>query len=140
MPFSRDVLAQGAGARQGGEQFCGAQVGIEPQRRADFQQARLGAQVPGQLFDALIAHGAAHRAEQNAVGSEAAVDGVLRQGFARLFDGANAHQKVLKFELVPEFFAHFVEDGDRAVRDLGADSVAREDCDMFFHGYYLSVF
>ena len=57
-----DVFAERAGPRERGEEPGGAQVGIKPQRRADLQKSRLGAQVPGQLFDALVAHGAAHRA------------------------------------------------------------------------------
>ena len=93
--------------------------------------------MPGELFDALVADRAADRAEQNAVGSETAVDGVLGQGFARLFDGANAHQKVFEFKFVAELFSDLFENGDRAVRDLGADAVAREHCDMFFHENHL---
>ena len=34
--FLGDVFSQGAGSRQGGEQLCGAQVGIKPQRRTDL--------------------------------------------------------------------------------------------------------
>ena len=77
--------------REGGEQLCGAQVGVQPERRADLQKSRLGAEVPRKVVDARVVHRAADRAQKHAVGGEAAVDRVLREGLSRLFDGAHAH-------------------------------------------------
>lgn len=105
MPFAAISARKGQAPASAGKSFAGAQVGIQSQRRADLQKPRLGAEMPWKVIDAGIAHRAAYRAEKDAVGCKTAVDRVLRKGFARLFDGANAHQKVFEFKFVSVFFA-----------------------------------
>ena len=42
-------------------------------------------------------------------------------------------------EFMAVFFGNCLKDGDGAVRDLGADAVAREHCNVFFHVNFLRI-
>ena len=125
-----DVRPQGAVPGQRGINLGRAQVGEEPQRGAKPQECLLRAEMAG----VLVPLGAAHGAQEHAVGIQAALDSLLGQGDAGFIDGAAAGEIGRTVEGVAVLLADFLQDADGAVHNFGADAVALDECNLKFHG------
>ena len=127
--LGRDIRAQGAGRGQVREHPGGPDVGVQPHGAPELQQAPLRPLVGGLV----IPLGAAHGAQQHAVGLHASLQAGVRQGHAEGVDGIAAHGGVLIGKGVAEFGGHGVQHGHGFGHDLGADAVALDDGNRLIH-------
>ena len=124
------AFPQGALRAQGLVQPGGAKVGIQAQHRAQLQQRLLRPDIAGQT----VPLGPANSAQQHAVRGQTAVYGLLGQGLAAGIDGAAAGKIGLATEDVAELAAHFLQNADGIVHDLGTDAIAFYQSNVEFHG------
>ena len=110
---------------------CRTKVGESLERLAQAEQAG---------FDALfgrkvIVFWRSHRAQQNSVAVQAALDGLCRQRCSELIDGYAADRALGEFELVVVQVRHAAQNAHRFPSDFGTDAVAGQDRDLELHAW-----
>jgi hypothetical protein len=111
------------------EELDGANVRKELQRLAHPEQPLLRANLRGRV----VPLRAADRAEQDGVRAAARDDRVVRERHTGLIDGDAPDQVRRVGERVTGLACDRLEHLAGGVYDFGADSVAREKCDLCFH-------
>jgi hypothetical protein len=108
----------------------GAEIGVTAQGHAQLQQARLRAQVAGQVIEV----GAADGAQEHGVALQAGVQSGGREGAAASTVGGSAKWFFLELETVAGEAGHSLQYTHRFGRDFRADAVTGENRDFEFHG------
>ena len=122
---------QRGGRLERGEQPGRAQVGVQPQGRADAQESGLGPLFYREIFP----FGPAHRAQEHRVGPQAIVHRLLGQGLAGFVDGRAPDQTGLDAEFVAKLRARRGQHLERLGHDLRANAVARKNGNLKFHTF-----
>ena len=106
-----------------------AQIGEQPQRLANAEQSLLRPH----LCRWIIPLRAAHRAQQDRVGSAAQRQRVIRQCRAGRIDGAAADARFRQGQGMPEALSHRLQHAHAFRRHLRTDAVARQDYNGNIH-------
>ena len=110
--------------------FRGAVVAVNAHTGAQAQKPFFRAQIPRNV----VPLGAAHRAQENAVGSKALFQHFPGQRVAKPVDGAAAHVHIRVGKAVAVKLCDFVQDTHGLRHDLGADAVAADHRNFPVHG------
>ena len=114
-----------------------AHIGIESQFLTHGQQARLRADLGRRIVVVLqVADGS----EEHRISAHADLMGRVGIRIAHGLDGMGATDGLLVFKLVTTLGCHSIEHSHTLLHDLGADSIACENCNLQFHNTLLFSF
>ena len=124
-----DLGLQGLAGASCGQIFAGRLLAYSPIPARSRSRPFFRPLFPGQT----LPFGAAHRAQQHAVGGKALIQLVLGQRVAVFINGFAAHGGSGIVEGVAVLFGHLIQHPEGLFYDLRAGAIAPDDSNIFFH-------